>query len=30
MNTSKGVVKTQVAGRGWSGWGKIPYINYLE
>lgn len=30
MNTQKGVVKTQVEGRGWLGWCKIPYIDYLE
>lgn len=30
MGTQKGVVKTEVSGRGWRGWGKLPYINYLE
>lgn len=30
MGTYYGVVKTQVDGRGWSGWCKIPYIDYLE
>lgn len=30
MSTKRGVVKTAVAGRGWSGWCKIPYINYTE
>lgn len=30
MGTRKGVVKTEVGGRGWQGWGKLPYINYLE
>ena len=30
MGTRKGVVKTEVSGRGWQGWGKLPYINYLE
>jgi len=29
-NTSTGVIKTQLAGRGWSSWCKIPYIDYLE
>ena len=29
-STKTGVVKTKVAGRGWSGWCKIPYITYLE
>lgn len=29
-NTSTGVIKTQLAGRGWTEWCKIPYINYLE
>lgn len=28
MNTKKGVQKTQLEGRGWSAWLKIPYINY--
>jgi len=28
MGTKYGVVKTQVAGRGWSFWCKIPYISY--
>ena len=30
MGTHYGVVKTQVQGRGWSGWCKIPYIQYYE
>ena len=30
MGTRKGVVKTEVSGRDWQGWGKLPYINYLE
>lgn len=30
MGTRKGVVKTKVSGRGWQGWGKLPYINYRE
>lgn len=30
MGTSKGVVKTKVSGRGWQGWGKLPYIDYRE
>ncbi len=29
-NTSTGVIKTQLAGRGWAEWCKIPYIDYLE
>lgn len=28
--TSSGVVKTEVEGRGWSGWCKLPYLTYLE
>ena len=28
MGTKYGVVKTQLAGRGWTNWLKIPYINY--
>ena len=28
MGTMYGVVKTQLAGRGWTHWLKIPYINY--
>jgi len=27
-NTQKGVVKTQLAGRGWTHWLEVPYINY--
>lgn len=27
-STKKGVIKTQLAGRGWSHWLEIPYINY--
>lgn len=30
MSTKKGVVRTEVEGRGWEGWCKIPYIEYLE
>lgn len=30
MGTKYGVVKTEVAGRGWQGWCKIPYIQYVE
>lgn len=30
MGTKYGVVKTEVAGRGWQGWCKIPYIQYIE
>ena len=30
MGTRYGVVKTQVAGRSWQGWCKIPYIDYME
>ena len=30
MGTRYGVVKTQVAGRGWVKWGKIPCIEYIE
>lgn len=30
MGTRKGVVKTELSGRGWQGWCKLPYINYLE
>ena len=30
MGTRYGVVKTQVAGRGWQKWGKIPSIEYIE
>ncbi len=30
MGTRKGVVKTEVNGRGWQGWGKLPYIDYRE
>lgn len=26
--TKKGVVKTQLAGRGWTHWLEVPYINY--
>lgn len=28
INTKIGVVKTQLAGRGWSHWLEVPYINY--
>ena len=27
-STKKGVIKTQLAGRGWSHWLEIEYINY--
>jgi len=30
MGTKYGVVKTELAKRNWSGWCKIPYINYME
>ena len=30
MGTRYGVVKTQVTGRGWQKWGKIPCIEYIE
>ena len=30
MGTKYGVVKTELAGRGWEGWCKIPSIHYLE
>ena len=30
MGTRYGVVKTQVEGRGWQLWGKIPCIKYIE
>lgn len=30
MSTKRGVVKTELAGRGWIGWCEIPYINYIE
>lgn len=30
MSTKYGVVKTEVDGRGWKGWGKLPFLNYLE
>ena len=30
MGTRYGVVKTQVEGRGWQKWGKIPCIEYIE
>lgn len=30
MGTKYGVVKTQVAGRGWQKWGKIPCIEYIK
>lgn len=30
MGTKYGVVKTEVAGRGWQGWCKIPYIQYIN
>ena len=28
-NTSTGVIRTQLAGRGWTHWYKIPYIRYI-
>lgn len=28
MGTKYGVVKTELANRGWTHWLKIPYINY--
>ena len=28
MSTSKGVCKTEVAGRGWQAWYELPYIDY--
>lgn len=30
MGTMYGVVRTEVAGRGWQGWCYIPYIDYTE
>lgn len=30
MGTEYGVVRTEVAGRGWQAWYKIPYIDYIE
>lgn len=30
MGTRYGVVKTEVAGRGWLKWGKLPCIEYIE
>lgn len=30
MGTKYGVVKTEVDGRGWEGWGKLPFLDYLE
>lgn len=30
MNFKKGVVKTKLAGRGWTRWGKCPYITYTS
>lgn len=30
MSTKYGVVKTEVDGRGWEGWGKLPFLEYLE
>lgn len=30
MSTKKGVVKTQLEGRGWTNWCKLPYIDYIE
>ena len=28
MGTRYGVVKTELVGRGWTHWLKVPYINY--
>lgn len=30
MGTKKGVVKTELESRGWKGWCKLPYLDYLE
>ncbi len=30
MSTKKGVGKTEVEGRGWKGWCRLPYLTYLE
>lgn len=30
MGTKYGVVKTELAGRGWQGWCKLPAIDYIE
>lgn len=30
MGTKYGVVKTEVEGRGWQGWCKLPSIDYIE
>lgn len=30
MGTQYGVVKTEVDGRGWEGWGKLPFLEYQE
>ena len=30
MGTAYGVVKTKVAGRGWSKWLRIPHIQYVK
>lgn len=30
MGTQYGVVKTEVDGRGWEGWGKLPFLEYWE
>ena len=30
MGTKYGVVRTEVTGRGWQGWCRIPYIEYRE
>jgi hypothetical protein len=30
MGTKYGVVKTEVAGRGWQGWCEIPSIQYIK
>ena len=30
MGTKYGVVRTEIAGRGWKAWYKIPYITYLD
>ena len=30
MGTRYGVVRTEIANRGWQAWYKIPYITYLD
>ena len=29
MGTKYGVVKTKLAGRGWSAWLQVPYVSYI-